>query len=156
MINSTISGNGADAGASAGGVSVVYEARAKIDSTTIVGNGTKSGGGEVYADPDGSIVQSSILLHNSIIAGGACGKDTGLTSRGGNVVEDPSGCSGLQDSDVVADPRLGRFAKHGGRTPSHSLRPGSPAIGNATKPFRKADQRGVRRDGDPDSGSFER
>jgi len=157
VINSTISSNGRDGDAYTGGVSAVYASGVRIDSSTINGNGNGNGtDGGAFSTYDGFI-----SLHNSIVAGGPCGEETPYgaslsKSGGGNVIENASGCSGLKSSDVVADARLGRFAKHGGRTPSYSLRPGSPAIGNATKPFRKTDQRGQRRDRHPDSGAFER
>jgi hypothetical protein len=55
----------------------------------------------------------------------------------------------------VEDPGLGQLDDNGGPTRTHALLPGSPAIGHGHPLGLKTDQRGVRRDTDPDSGAYE-
>jgi hypothetical protein len=58
---------------------------------------------------------------------------------------------------IRANPKIGKLARNGGPTKTIALKQGSPAIGLAHKPSApNRDQRGRKRDGNPDAGAFER
>lgn len=83
-----------------------------------------------------------------------------MTEAGGvNLVEDPSGASGLGGSDLTGlDPLLGPLADNGGPTETHRPLPTSPAIdaGAATGNTPATDQRWLPRQvGILDIGSVE-
>ena len=153
VTNSTISGNSAVGPDSTGGG--VYGSNVYIRSSTVTGNSAEHGGGLGY--PFGPIrVEDSIVAGNEAATPQESDCFGGVQSRGGNVF----GFSGLCDpapSDIGGiDPELGPLADNGGPTPTHSIGAGSPAIGQARGDTPKRDQRGVRRDADPDAGAFER
>ena len=151
--NSTISGNAAVGTGSRGGG--VY-GDVDVTASTVTNNSASDGGGIYAADFYGPArIIDSIVVKNSAASGHDC-SGTGLKSKGENVFG-PEGCGAPRPTDVLtAEPGIGPLADNGGRTPTHALLPGSPAIDNATDIVLKRDQRGVRRGKHPDSGSFER
>jgi predicted outer membrane repeat protein len=140
---------------------------AALNSVTIVRNVSNSD-----ADPSGGAgggVRNApgafIEVTNSIIAkndqrGGDANDCAGLfTSLGGNLRTDGTDCSGFAGpGDVVrANPKIGKLRANGGPTQTIALKAGSPAIGRAVESLAPSrDQRGRRRDNNPDSGAFER
>jgi Right handed beta helix region len=111
------------------------------------------------------LLLSSTRISNSIVAlndqlGGTADDCWGaFDSRGGTLLTDDTDCGGFEDpGDIVrTNPKLGSLKRNGGPTKTIALKKGSPAIGNARKgSAEKRDQRGPKRDGDPDSGAFER
>jgi len=80
-----------------------------------------------------------------------------VTSQGNNLVEDPTGCTGLGGSDITGvDPMLEVLGDYGGPTHTHALLRGSRAI-DAASGGPAADQRGVPRPfgAAPDIGAYE-
>ncbi|QDV35062.1 choice-of-anchor Q domain-containing protein [Tautonia plasticadhaerens] len=149
FINSTISGN--HARRSGGGVSNAGTLTAT--SSTFAGNsgdgGAVSNAGmlrlatSIFADPDGDTL---------VNAGGS------VRSEGHNLFSDDPGTT-LDPTDLInTDPLLGPLADNGGPTPTHALRPGSPAVDAAVPTAGvTTDQRGVPRPQGtaPDIGAFE-
>ena len=85
-----------------------------------------------------------------------------FVSLGGNVCDDSTQTTfypeGLLDhaSDATSvDPRLASLDPYGDPTPHYGLLPGSPAIGNGQATAVAVDQRGVLREGVPDTGAIE-
>ncbi|MGI9021580.1 MAG: choice-of-anchor Q domain-containing protein [Solirubrobacterales bacterium] len=160
LVNSTLSGNRAPA--SGGGISV-GAGLPKLRSATISentadadANGTGHGGGISSFN--------QISIRNSIIAGNAdlnptapepdC--DTSFVTVAHNLLGNGGDCgSGPSGNVFVADPLLKPLADNGGPTETHALKATSKAIGRAGN-SPATDQRGVRRDSDPDIGAFER
>jgi hypothetical protein len=75
---------------------------------------------------------------------------------GHNIVGQDGGCDEGNTNKPVVDPGLGPLADNGGPTPTQELLHGSEAIGHAGSDAPVRDQRGVKRDSDPDSGAYER
>ncbi len=163
MTNSTITGNVATAvdgpgviGAHGGGVSGDVE----VNESTITGNTAQHGGGVgSYPGSGGYATVTNSIVANNESTDPADGEDCakGVNSGGGNLIESPGACN-LKPGDLFGvDPLLGPLADNGGPTSTQALKRGSPAIGLAIpKKATRKDQRGVRRDGDPDSGAYER
>jgi hypothetical protein len=166
LLNSTVSGNDARFG-SGGGISLEAGASVNLESVTIANNTANFRGGGIDA------VNGSVTMQNTIIAGNHASPTKGqdcdgtLGSQGFNLVEDVAFCTvGNAVNDVLGEPPLlAPLADNGGRTQTHALLPGSPAInagnpavpgggGTACPPF---DQRGVGRPtgGPCDIGAFE-
>jgi parallel beta-helix repeat protein len=172
LVNCTFSGNEADT--NGGGIHVACAATAVLTNCTISGN-TAEGGGAITvkgqlalvhstiagntaataSDGGGVYVRGVLSYTNTIIAnnrpGGDCtaGRHLGGSQPGGtigvnanNLVGD-GGC----DSTYSGDPRLDVLADNGGRTQTHALLPGSPAIDAvpAGECVVRADQRGQAR-----------
>ena len=158
FVNSTISSNlsdGAGGGINAGGVGVV-----NVNASTVIANaadfdgdnaGTIGGaGGGVSGGVD---YKNSIIVDNGATVDGAEDCYSAFDS-GHNLVGLNAGCAnpGVGTSNA----RLGPLTNNGGPTKTHALKGGSPAIGRAGNSSPARDQRGHRRDQNPDSGSFER
>ena len=87
----------------------------------------------------------------------------GSPPQGHNLLGDPSGCGGFTATgDLIGGAlMLGKLAANGGPTNTVALQSGSRAI-NAADPMAlppeavRVDQRGVRRDNQPDIGAYER
>jgi hypothetical protein len=90
------------------------------------------------------------VLENTLVAGNTSGDNVQgmVQSNGHNLIEDPTGASGLTSGDITGqDPRLGPLTNNGGLLPTLALLPGSPAIDAgdsavATAAGLTADQRG--------------
>ena len=154
--NSTVSGNvaaGLDGGVSsnAGSVEIVH--------STITGNIAQGGGaGGLRVVLGIATLRGTILAGNSAPNCAVAGGGAAIASAGSNL-DDGATCGLGAPGDVSgADPLLGSLADHGGPTPTHDLRPGSPALDTANPAGCPAiDQRGVTRPQDPgcDMGAFE-
>lgn len=157
VVNSTFSGNSASA--EGGGI-------ANGGDLTVV-NSTFSGNSVSAPGAGGGIANSLLLiLENTIVAnssGGDCSNDGGLNSSGVNLIGDGS-CS--VPGALSGDPMLSPLANTGGRTMTHALLPGSPAIDAGDEsictasPVNNLDQRGYPRpdpsgSGNCDIGAFE-
>ena len=156
--NSTISGNGDPTDIESGGIHT-YGGSFKIEASTITDNFFAPGGGlgGVGAAMSGS-GGGTITIADSIVAGNHgrnCSPKASFLSEGGGVWSEADGCDGLKGTDVIGDPLLGPLADNGGPTKTHALGAGSPAIGNAGPDAPDVDQRGIERDGAPDSGAYE-
>jgi hypothetical protein len=152
VVNSTISGNRAGPYYSGG----IY-GDVDVNETTIVGNRGGLGGISSGPGPGDLEIRNSIVFGNATTGsgGGDCGSD--VTSQGGNLVGSPDGCAPVTTDRVGSDPLLGPLRNNGGSTPTMAIAAGSPAIGLAVPESASPhDQRGVRRDGEPDAGAFER
>ena len=77
-----------------------------------------------------------------------------FTSQGYNLIGKVDGSTGVAagtngdqagSASEPIDPLLGPLAENGGRTPTHSLLPGSPAIDSGKSFGRRKDQRGSQR-----------
>jgi hypothetical protein len=166
--NSTISGNTAtgptettDQAAEGGGILQGRTGSVEIEATTVTGNHAETGGGifavNAYGPDRAASVTSSVVAGNSATEDPDCAYAGSAIRSGGGNVFGPDGCGTADPSDVLtADPMLGPLADNGGPTMTHALLDGSPAIGNGKDLGLKTDQRGMPRDADPDSGSFER
>ena len=170
IVNSTVSGNIADADGSGGageggGLAVGAIGSKRIVSSTITRNRATRGGGFQGPFVTGN---QPVRLKGTIVAGntativGGTGPDClavtaeSAASQGHNLFGDLNGCEvGEKPSDVVGNPRLGPLGRNGGPTKTHALRRGSRAIDKGPNDAPRRDQRGVRRD-DPDIGAYER
>jgi predicted outer membrane repeat protein len=173
LTGSTVSGNAA--GSEGGGVRATA---ATLLNVTVAENIASNGGGlfHVVAIPGGAFaVKNSIIALNGVgITGTGPDASGSFISLGHNLVGDGTGATGSGGADDRVgtaenpiDPKLGPLAFNGGRTKTHALLAGSPAIDrgdNAGAP--STDQRGPgfprRKDGNGDGravvdiGAFER
>jgi CSLREA domain-containing protein len=170
--NVTVSGNTTTELAGGGIANVGSDAVLSLDSSTVAANTSQTN------DPGSSAVAGGISIgtggatatvHNSIIAGNTDASDTvdapdcqgTLTSTGGNVIGDTTGCTFTSaPSDTLNTlALLGTLADNGGPTFTQALQPGSPAINRAVGVSPATDQRGFARPfpagGKCDSGAFE-
>lgn len=168
IAESTISGNVAHA---AGGI--LAEIPLTLENSTVafnvanVGNSipldyTFSGGLAVRASP--VTIQSSILANNTLHhtdgsdEGADIGGDT-PTPVGGSTSLVMTSAQPLPADTIAGDPLLAPLADNGGLTPTHALRPGSPAIDSGASNNWDVDQRGtgfVRvQNGHADIGAYE-
>jgi CSLREA domain-containing protein len=173
IVNSTISGN--RAGDFGGGVFVGDPADLRLNAVTIARNhgstddtGAHAPGGGIFRHTTGTVsVRNTIIALNRLGTEpirNDCGGEVGepFDSQGNNLLSTlaPSGiCNGFDESGdrVRANPKLGKLKRNGGPTKTVALKKGSPAIGRAHKPSApNRDQRGRKRDSDPDVGAFER
>ena len=107
--------------------------------------------------------QNTIVAINSAASGPDCFTVTAFPSQGHNLIGDASGCPGFTAAgDLIGGPlKLGKLADNGGPTKTVALQSGSRAI-NAADPTAlppevvRVDQRGVRRNNQPDIGAYER
>ena len=158
LTNVTISGNrsyGRGGGVYAGGNADLH-----LNAVTVADNiGDFDGDGVGTISGSGGGIHGAANFENSIVAGNfasnAGAEDCYETSGGEhNVVGRDTGCD---NPDVgTANPRLGPLAKNGGPTKTHALKRRSPAIGKAGGSAPGRDQRGRKRDRNPDAGAFER
>jgi len=170
LTNSTVSGNLAPFG-NGGGIDA---ATATLLNCTIVENIARTGGG-LFHSPGGTFtVRNTIVALNLVDFAGTDRDVSGaFTSQGHNLigVGGGTGFTNGVNGDLVGtsanpiEPKLGALANNGGKTQTHKLLAGSPAIDagdNAGAPA--TDQRGLprRKDGNGDGvaivdiGAFER
>ena len=129
-----------------------------VNESTISGNSAPTGGGIGGGYEDVELSNSIVFGNQATDPSGAadCGVARDFKSRGGNIIGDPGECLTRPDDLVGVDPLLGPLRSNGGPTPTMAIGRNSPAIGFAIKKnATKADQRGVKRGNDPDSGAFE-
>lgn len=167
LTNSTVSGNRAEE--DAGGI-FRFSGALRLNAVTVTANtadyeadGTGHGGGI-----DGGVFGTSsdnFTFRNSIVAGNMdlnatdpkpdCSRiATGFDAH--DLLEPDGGCPAGPSDVVAADPGLKPLDDNGGPTFTHALKRGSAAIGQAGARAPRKDQRGVRRDSEPDIGAFER
>lgn len=161
----TISGNAANAGGA-----IDAEGDVRMTQVTIVGNAADRGGG-INRSAGTATLRNSIVANNTAAMGANCSGSLtaagAITSTGSNL-ESANTCGfnpGIGDL-VNTDPQLSALANNGGRTVTHALLPGSPAIDAVATgcPPPAKDQRGIVRpqDGNGDGvarcdvGAFER
>jgi hypothetical protein len=162
LMNTTVSGNRANRG---GGLATLADWHQTVNlvNCTIYSNTATGNGG-------GMQIESSFTfnLKNTIVAGssaGGIGPDIWgeIDSYDYNLIQNTSGAtiSGTVTHVITdADPLLGPLADNGGRTWTHALLPGSPAIdaGSCTDIAGDpvvTDQRGVTRINPCDIGAYE-
>ncbi|MDD2694936.1 MAG: CSLREA domain-containing protein [Anaerolineales bacterium] len=150
MENITLSDNSADSGL--GGGFNRNGGTGLLTNVTIANNSAGLGGG-LRAAASGISVKNVLLANNS---GGNCRIDTGaLASLGNNLSSDNTCDLGLNqpsDQNNTGDPLLGPLQDNGGKTETHALLPGSPAIDQGSSsgcPL--TDQRGYLRPADGDA-----
>jgi hypothetical protein len=163
LSNSTVAGNRANA--FGGGIDAFAGAKANITFATIVRNtanadnvGSEAGGGLQNGGlASGYAVDGSVIALNKVGSGGVNPDCSGsFGTNGGNVLGDPTGCTGFTGpGDVVTpNPMLGPLADNGGPTETVALLPASAAIDhNSDCPT--LDQRGLTRDSSCDTGAYE-
>ncbi|MBK7893801.1 MAG: hypothetical protein IPJ90_02670 [Anaerolineaceae bacterium] len=137
ITNTTFSGNTSDTG---GGGLDVY-GTVTIFNSTIVNNSAVDGGGIRN-------LSGSTMLKNSIVANNTSGGDcAGTVQSNGRNLSSSNTCDFTNAGDIQnIDPQIGPLTDNGGRTPTHLLLAGSPAINagdNVDCPT--FDQRGVGR-----------
>ena len=170
LVNSTVSGNTADADDSSGGrggglmlFALVHEGHSRVSSSTVANNHADNGGGITggsspgeYARIKGTLVAGN--THDYSTESGDC--RNGLVSEGRNVLQDVVleswGCvlTPKPSDQLNVDAKVAPLADNGGPTWTHALLAGSPAI-NAGAGAPSVDQRGVPRN-KPDVGAYER
>jgi hypothetical protein len=155
IVNTTVSGNVASS--YSGGVQVSGEQTTlSLRNSTVVDNrrtstvGPRANG--LYVSSDAAANLSNVILFGN--DGDNCGVGQGtITSLGHNLSGDNTCFLGEASDLPNTDPRLMPLSDYGGPTPTHALRPNSPAIDagdNVNCPA--TDQRGAARpfDGDGD------
>lgn len=131
-----------------------------IINSSLVSNTAAYAGGAL-SNRHGLAATAQITVQNSILAFNTatqpsthtCSTDQTLTiASAGNNLESGNSCGFNQTSDLLnTNPRLEALADNGGPTPTHALRPSSPAIGKGNPavcvapPINQHDQRGVLR-----------
>ena len=128
--STTISGNTATD--RSGGVSLFGGfGGLSIDQSTITGNtATNSGAGVDKRSYSGTLAINNTILSGNALAGGAANDLQGGGNLSGQYNVLGSAATGFGSDNISTDtPRLGQLRDNGGPTPTHALRPGSPAIG---------------------------
>jgi CSLREA domain-containing protein len=145
--DSTLSGNVAVRG---GGIRAVGDV--DFFSSTIAGNRAEVGGAALFSSASESSATNSVFAGNTAsVRRSLCFRR--LSTHGHNVA-DARGCGLTAPSDLAGvDPRIGVLRQNGGLTPTHALKPGSPAVGHGVG-CNSRDQRGAPR-ADCDSGAYE-
>src|SRR5262249_37032462 len=133
LTNCTVSGNSAalqGGGIRAGSIT--------LSNATVTDNSAREGGG-VYLPAGGTSSVRNTIIAGNLVASVGVGPDVfgAFTSGGHNLIGDGTGGTGFTDGvagDRVGtgvdpiDPGLGPLADNGGRTQTHALLAGSPAI----------------------------
>ncbi len=154
LLNSTVANN--SGGETASGVAYSAEhGGASIVHSTIARNSAAPGLGAY--DP---YFYGNLHIQNSILAGNGypranCGYIGAHALAGLNVVDDVSCGQVGRYHLLVADPRLGTLANHGGPTPTLDLARESPALNAGAECDVALDQRYAARDARCDPGAFE-
>jgi len=164
VVNSTIAGN--EAWGSGGGIYLTDIGAAALNNVTVArniadaDNNASGSGGGLFAGAGAPFqVANSVIAANDQLGGDADDCAGNFESAGGNLRTDGVDCGGFDGpGDAIrANARIGQLRDNGGPTETIALKRGSPAIGrarNATAQNR--DQRGQKRDRNPDAGAFER
>lgn len=118
------------------------------------GDADGKGGG---AAGSGLSFLNSIIADNEDASAASAQQDCQLISSvGHNLVSQGGGCPETGSNRVAVARSWGDLEDNGGPTPTCKLDKASDAIGHAGKDAPKNDQRGVKRDADPDIGAYER
>jgi CSLREA domain-containing protein len=162
VTNSTIASN---RGAGGGGIWLGGGTGSELNAVSVVRNVAYDDyGGGLYLANDAPLrVDNSLIGLNRATCLG-CGspdcinEQDPFTSGGNNLLSTKENCTGFDaPSDLErANPKIGKLRKNGGPTKTVALKKGSPAIGKAGNDTPNRDQRGVKRDNQPDIGAFER
>jgi CSLREA domain-containing protein len=166
--NSTFAGNRADN--NGGGINSIDGASVDLNAVTIARNIAGADdpgpppvtGGGVYQIDSTFEVRNTLIALNEVGQGGLVANDCEgetFTSLGNNLLSTKVECDGFtQPTDLEqSNPKIGKLRKNGGPTKTIALKRGSPAVGNAHNPSApNRDQRGRKRDNQPDIGAFER
>jgi hypothetical protein len=144
IVDSTLSGNYASAYAGAG---FFTNGPVRLTSSTVTRNsayaytaGIQSEFHPLMFDP--VLVQNSIIADNRAIASAVAYDVTAQSIGGGSSLI--TSANTTTPSDTLTDcPRLSALGDHGGRTPTHALLPGSPAIDVGDDAGLTVDQRGA-------------
>lgn len=150
LTNVTLSANSAAKG---GGIYSWSYYGSSLLNVTLSGNSAASGQ-SIYRDTTSSR-NGTVSLKNTMIANNALVSSCvgGVTDDGHNLQYPDTSCGA---SISTADPLLGPLTDNGGRTQTHALLPGSPAVNAGTNVGCPAtDQRGFPRLGTCDIGAFE-
>ena len=144
LTNVTVSGNTATA---AGG-GIYNQVVASLTAVTIANNTAPSGSG-LYNVSD--VTLSYVILANNTSEGNCTSIGVATVTSKGHNLDSGTSCGLSGPGDIVSrDPGLGPLQDNGGRTPTHALLAGSPAIdaGGTDCPPPATDQRGVDRPAD--------
>lgn len=176
ITNSTLSGNQSTSGNGGG---IFNQRIMSLTNVTLSANSAAKGGGLYSWSYYGSPLVNVTLNGNSATQGQSIYRDTASSHNGAVSLKNTilvagpltSNCAGGVTDDghnlqgpgtscgttiPTADPLLGPLTDNGGRTQTHALLPGSPAINAGTNDGCPAtDQRGFRRVGICDIGAFE-
>lgn len=139
LVNATISGNQAPAGA---GIFFANTSPTTMTNDTIAFNAASTaGGGAVYATTDVTSGSGTTGVRNTIIAqntggdcsnGGGAAQFTSTVDAGNNLDSDSSCFTGATDKVGVANPLVAQPADNGGPVLTDRLQTGSPAIDGGT------------------------
>ena len=115
-------------------------------------------GGGLFRLAGAFSVRNSLIVLNNQVSGDADECSGLFDSLGNNLLTELVDCTFGGPNDLVRpNPKVGALKANGGPTKTVALKGGSPAIGKAHKPSSTdRDQRGRKRDADPDIGAFER
>jgi fibronectin-binding autotransporter adhesin len=166
--NSTFAGNRADN--NGGGINSTDGASVELNAVTVARNLAGADdpgpppvtGGGIYQIDSAFEVRNTLIGLNEIGQGGLVANDCEgetFTSLGNNLLSTKLEGDGFtQPTDLErANPKIGTLKNNGGPTKTVELKRGSAAIGKAHKPSApNRDQRGRKRDNQPDIGAFER
>ena len=152
MTNTTLSGNQA---ALNGGGLIVGRGTIYLNAVTLADNATNGEGGGVFVAGGTITLKNSLIADNTALASTSQDCAGTLSSQGGNLIEDISGCGISGTPPLVGFPGLDHLQNNGSSTPTHALQPNSPALGKAVACL-PADQRGATRpQAGCDIGAFE-
>jgi CSLREA domain-containing protein len=165
LSSTTISGNRAEvdgAGIWNSGTVTIHNGTIANNVADSNSNGTGDGGG-IHISAGTVTSQNTIFANNSDTGGQAPDCAGTLNSASYNLIRSTTGCTISGDTTgnrLNVDPKLGPLQNNGGRTHTHALQTGSPAIdtgnpgtpGSGGKTCTSSDQRGVSRpkDGNDD------
>mgnify|MGYP000176764070 CR=1 FL=1 len=163
LVNSTVASNRAVASFGGGIYATGATSSSRLNAVTVARNRSGNDGGGLYL-----AVDAPMRIENSLVAlnagpDGFTGFDcfselSPFDSRGHNLISNDENCAGFDGpGDLLrSNPKIGPLGRNGGPTETIPLKAGSPAIGGAGQSAPGRDQRGGRRDRDPDIGAFER
>lgn len=165
--NTTISGNSTPN--NGGGIlntsgGTVYLNNVSIVNNTASADDDSGRGGGIYNSSATIYIKNSIVANNHDLSGRGPDCYGLLNSQGYNLIQELSSCTIPTDHLSPRNARLGPLQDNGGMLPTHSLIPGSDAIGNGNPAIpgstsnacEPIDQRGhPRNDGRCDIGAYE-
>ncbi len=123
LTNATISGN--DAGPRGGGLHNILGS-ATLTNVTVTANSSGLAGAGISNSNGTALLQSTLVANASVPAGQDCFGT--ITSDGGNL-DSGASCGFSTPTDISsANPKLDVLGANGGRTHTHALLAGSPAI----------------------------